>query len=168
MTFPPRAQPRLACVRGVASAGSSPTTRAQSQAEVHRRAPAITTPNASRGRVCPSHAPLWARKRERAVSGPVRANTPRSGDVGCGLLTGRAGRLSGQTWPPRRRARSIEGAAATLQATAHGGAGVARTPANEATAPSARPWEGLRGSIGLGADLRHLGGGWFYQSVSVS
>lgn len=32
---------------------------------------------------------------------------------------------------------------------------VARTPSNEATAPRARPWESLRGSTGLGRDLRH-------------
>jgi len=48
-----------------------------------------------------------------------------------------------------------------LQANANGGAVVHGLPSNEATATSVRPLEGLCGSIGLGRDLRHLGGGWF-------
>lgn len=59
------------------------------------------------------------------------------------------------------------GRAATGQATANGGAVVARTPANDATAPSARPWEGRRGSIGLGGDPLTPGkADWSYQSWS--
>lgn len=50
--------------------------------------------------------------------------------------------------------------------TANGGAEVACTSSNDVTAPSARPWEGLRGSIGLGVTSDTREAGWSYQNLS--